>query len=187
MGIPKDLFFNSCKRYFDSAKNILELGAQHYLVDNKIVGYFKNLFNYPITSLDMNGENGSLIVDLSKELQPMQKFDLITNFGTSEHVSNQFQCWKNIHTLLEDNGIIINEIPEIDAWKNHCKYYVDKRFFESMHKDFEIIEYKQVYYAGNGNLCFCILKKKSNVFLTTESELMEHVKIVEETNDKISF
>jgi hypothetical protein len=187
MGIPKDLFFNDCKIYFDSAKNILELGAQHYLIDNRVVGYFKNLFSYPLTSLDMNGENGSIRVDLAKVLPKMSKYDLITNFGTTEHVSNQYQCWKNVHSLLEDGGLVISEIPEINAWKNHCKYYVDKRFFESMQKDFEIVSYKQVFYPGNGNLCFCIMKKKSATFLTSEAELMRYVHIVEENNDKISF
>jgi hypothetical protein len=187
MGIPKELFFNDCKVYFDSAKNILELGAQHYLINNNVVGYFKQFFNYPITSIDLNGENGSLKINLATKLPSMPTYDLITNFGTTEHVSNQYQCWKNVHSLLEDNGIVISEIPEIDSWKNHCKYYVDKRFFESMNKDFEILSYKQIYYPGNGNLCFCIMKKISKEFGTTEEELMKYVKIVEENNDKISF
>lgn len=186
MGIPKKLFFDECKPFFDSAKNILELGAQYYLVDNKSAGYFKNIFDYPITSLDFNGENGSLQINLAKELPNMPIYDLITNFGTTEHVSNQYQCWKNIHTLLPIGGIIINEIPEIDSWKGHCNYYVDKRFFDSMTKDFEILVYKQIFYPTNGNLCFCVMKKISDVFLTTPNELMQFVKYID-NNDKISF
>jgi len=184
MGIPRDVF-GHCKKYFDSAKNILELGAQHYLVNNSVVGYFKNLFTYPLTSLDMNGENGSLQVDLAKDLPPMKRYDLITNFGTTEHVSNQYQCWKNVHTLLEDGGLVISEIPEIGAWKGHCVYYVDRRFFESMSTDFEIIEYNQNFYPENGNLCFCIMKKISKKFTTTKEDLMKDVQIVN-TYDKIS-
>lgn len=187
MGIPKDLFFNDCKKYFDSAKNILELGAQHYLINNNVVGYFKNFFSYPLTSLDLNGENGSLQINLANDLVITTKYDLITNFGTTEHVSNQYQCWKNVHSFLEDDGIIISEIPEIGSWKNHCKYYVDKNFFESMNKDFEIVEYKQIYYPGNGNLCFCIMKKISKEFITSKEELMKYVEIVEENNDRISY
>ena len=185
MGISKEMFKHS-KVYFDSAKNILELGAQHYLVNNAAVGYFKNLFTYHLTSLDMNGENGSLQVNLGKELLVMQTYDLITNFGTTEHVNNQHTCWKNIHTLLEYGGLIISEIPEIDAWKGHCKYYVDKRFFESMSADFEIIEYTQNFYPGNGNLCFCIMKKISNKFTTSEDDLMKFVQIIN-NNDRISY
>jgi SAM-dependent methyltransferase len=185
MGIPKDLF-TAYKIYFDSAKNILELGAQHYLVNNSPVGYFKNLFTYPLTSLDMNGENGSLQVDLSNELPVMQTYDLITNFGTTEHVSNQYKCWKNVHALLKDGGLVISEIPEIGAWKGHCKYYVDNRFFESMSADFEILEFKQNFYPGNGNLCFCIMKKISKDFTTPEEKLMKYVQIVD-THDRISF
>jgi hypothetical protein len=185
MGISKEMFKHS-KLYFDSAKNILELGAQEYLVNNTVVGYFKNLFTYPLTSLDMNGENGSLRVDLAKDLPAMETYDLITNFGTTEHVSNQYVCWKNVHTLLDDGGLVISEIPEIGAWKGHCKYYVDKRFFESMSADFEIIEYKQNFYPINGNLCFCIMKKISKDFTTTEEKLMKHVQIVN-NHDRISF
>ena len=186
MGIQKKLFFKDCKSYFDSARNILELGAQHYLVDNKVVGYFTSLFDYPITSIDLNGENGALKINLAKDLPDLPSYGLITNFGTTEHVSNQYQCWKNIHQLLDNDGIIISEIPEIGSWKNHCRYYVDKRFFNSLSKDFEILSYKQIFYPDNGNLCFCIMKKISNKFITSEDELMQFVQIVN-NKDRISY
>jgi hypothetical protein len=186
MGITKELFESDCKPYFDSAKNILELGAQHYVVNNNVVGYFKNMFSYPITSIDLNGENGSLRINLAKEITDMQTYDLVTNFGTTEHVSNQFQCWKNIHRLLPVGGIVISEIPEIGSWKGHCNYYVDKQFFDSMNKDFEILTYKQIFYPTNGNLCFAIMKKITEDFVTSEQELMKYVQILQ-NNDRISF
>jgi hypothetical protein len=188
MGITEACFNSHCKPYFDKATNILELGAQHYIQDGRVVGYFKNIFNqYNITSLDITGENRSTIIDLSKPIVSIQqRYELISNFGTSEHVSSQYQCWKNMHSLLDINGIVISEIPEKFSWKGHCKYYIDYAFFKSMSSDFDIIDYRSIYYQDNGYLSFSILRKKSQIFQTSEHDLLNTIN-VEDMNDRISY
>lgn len=187
MGITMKTFDTYCRKYFDNAKKILELGAQDYIVNKESIGYFKNVFlRYPITSFDMNGENNSIQVNLADEQVTDSTYDLVTNFGTSEHVPNQYICWKNIHAYCSLGGIIINELPRIGHWPNHCKYYVDKPFFESLNKDFDIIEFRYIQYNA-GDLCFCILKKKSNIFLTNQHELEKNIKVINDFEDKISF
>lgn len=188
MGVTKQIFELHCKKYFDNSKSILELGAQDLLINGSSIGYFKNIYaNYPIESLDMNGENGSIQINLAENLVPTKTYDLITNFGTTEHVSNQYVCWKNIHSLLNVDGIVISEIPEIGSWRGHCKYYVDYKFFKAMSNDFEIIDYRSIYYPNNGYLSYSVLRKISDTFLTTEDDLLKTIQIDDSVNDKISF
>jgi hypothetical protein len=188
MGITDNVFMLHCKSYLDNAKSIVELGSQHYIAAGRIVGYFSNIFKwYNILSIDLNGENGSLKVDLTKSISLDKPCDLITNFGTSEHVSNQYMCWKNIHSMLSEDGIVISEIPEIGSWKGHCKYYVDYQFFNAMYRDFEIIDYRSIFFPDNGYNTFSILKKKSAVFETPIEEFNKFIKIDETVRDHISF
>ena len=92
MGFNDTVYFEYCKAYFQKASSILELGAQLFFVNGKSVGYFKNLMNYPIDCIDMMGENNSMKLNLSTELPVEKQYELITNFGTTEHVANQYVC-----------------------------------------------------------------------------------------------
>jgi len=187
MGITKQIFELHSKKYFDNSKSILELGAQDLLINGSSVGYFKNIYKYPIESLDMNGENGSIQLNLAVELLPTKTYDLVTNFGTTEHVSNQYICWKNIHSFLSIGGFVISEIPEIGSWKGHCNYYIDYTFFKAMSNDFEIIDYRSIYYPNNGYLSYSVLRKISDTFLTNKDDLLKTIHIDNSVVDKISF
>lgn len=187
MGITDTVYFTYCKPYFEKATAILELGAQLFLVGGKSVGYFKNVLRFPITSLDYTGENESLPLNLSTELPIQQQYDLVTNFGTSEHVSNQYICWKNIHSFCSEGGYVLCEIPEKGSWKHHCKYYVTHSFFEAMSHEFEIIFFKQIFYRGQGNNCFCILRKRNPTWQLSESEFLKQIFIDSSYVDKQSY
>ncbi len=187
MGITDAVYFTYCKPYFEKATSVLELGAQFFLVTGRPVGYFKNLFRFPMDCLDITGENGSTPLNLSTELTIDKQYDLITNFGTSEHVANQFTCWKNIHSFCKLGGYVISEIPETGSWKNHCKYYVKRDFFEALSHEFEIILFKLIFFPGQGNCCFCILRKKHDDWRLSEKEFMSHITIDSSFVDKQSY
>ena len=144
--------------------------------------YFKNVFSHlNITNIDLNGKNGSLALNLS-EIIPSEyhnKFDVVTNFGTSEHVSNQYSVWKNIFLLLKPNGIVISEIPYIHNWPNHCKYYVTDTTFESMNADFSIVSKSFTKWERDGLLHLSVLKKIHNgEFKTSESTIISNIHII---------
>ncbi len=85
------------------------------------------------TSIDLNGEDGALPLDLSKPLPEKfyNAFDIVTNCGTSEHVDNQFECWKNIHKCLKVKGFLLSANPEKGRYnENHCDWFYDMNFFE---------------------------------------------------------
>ena len=53
-------------------------------------------------SIDIDGSPGSIALDLNYEEVPAElvgRYDIVTNFGTTEHVANQLQAFKIIHDL----------------------------------------------------------------------------------------
>jgi SAM-dependent methyltransferase len=120
---------------------MLQLGDQ-VCRGKKISGkkYFENLGS-EVTSIDINGKNGSLPIDLSKLINWIERkdyFDIITNFGTSEHVSDHLTCFKNMYYFCRKGGIIFNLVPRKGFWncrshRNVHKYDTD--FFEKWAKD----------------------------------------------------
>ena len=63
-------------------------------------------------SIDADGKRGSIVLDINEILLEHYKFDkkydLVTNFGTTEHIFNQKNAFENIHNLTKKDGYIIN-------------------------------------------------------------------------------
>ncbi len=62
------------------------------------------------TSIDINGEYNSIPHDLNEpftDKSKFNKFDIITDFGSCEHVFNVGECYKTIHNLLKPEGLMI--------------------------------------------------------------------------------
>jgi len=77
-------------------------------------------------SFDINGKDGALPHDLSEPLPEVffNRFDIVTNFGTSEHVeASQYWCWRNIHELCKLGGLMLHAIPCIGHWPNHGHWH----------------------------------------------------------------
>lgn len=176
--------YDICKKYFQADKNIAELGAQVIYGDEWEIYprvYFRDKFkDLNITSIDITGENNSVIINLSLPISDefIRKFDIVTNFGTSEHVQDQFNCWKNIFNMLVVDGIVISEIPKIGFLPKHCKYYFDENTFKSLEDDFDILEITDRNYNYNDKLIYCVLKKiHDGQFKTTSSKFLNTIYI----------
>jgi len=101
-GVP---YKSSAKPYFES------LGAIH-------------------TSMDQNGQDGAIEIDLGQEIAKKyrNKFDLVTNFGTSEHVYSFYNALRNIHLMCKLGGIIFNVTPKTGHWPKHGNWYITETF-----------------------------------------------------------
>jgi hypothetical protein len=175
-------------------KTVLELGIQESYFDadfkflrNKISNFFKSYI-----SIDLHNIEGVTIYDLSQYNQLAFSADLISNIGTSEHVEyeeGQYNCWKNIHNWLNLGGICIHELPEVGSWKNHCRYYCDFEFFENfINYGYEIIEIRHHLHIGQGNLIWCVMRKKESMDFMSFDEFYSKMKIDREvTSDKIDY
>jgi SAM-dependent methyltransferase len=86
-------------------------------------------------SIDGNGRSGSLALDLNLPLPKyLTYFDLVTDFGTGEHVFNQAQVWKSIHYLVAPGGYIVFDRPTQGYAGNggHCYYNTHWCLFEDL-------------------------------------------------------
>jgi hypothetical protein len=60
------------------------------------------------SSIDIDGSPGSIPLDLNYDEVPTEligKYDVVTNFGTTEHVANQLQSFKIVHDLATPGGL----------------------------------------------------------------------------------
>ena len=107
--------------------------------------YFISLGFEEYKSIDINGAYGSFQFDLNKDIVNTynfnEKYDLVINNGTGEHVFNQYSLFLNFHNLTKTNGVMLNILPFID-WINHGFYNFNPIFFADMaaSNNYEIIK-----------------------------------------------
>lgn len=89
--------------------------SQDIYADNILKNYF-NLSS--LNALDYSSfEEADIIHDLNTPLNNYKKqFNTILDFGTSEHIFNIVECFKNISNLCKINGHIIHCLPA----NNNC-------------------------------------------------------------------
>jgi len=86
-------------------------------------------FDY--AAIDIDGSPGSIPLDLNFDEVPKKfrkRFQLVTNFGTTEHVANQLQAFKIIHDLVAPDGIMIHAVPS-QGYLNHGLVNYNPKFF----------------------------------------------------------
>jgi len=86
-----------------------------------------------VVSLDLRGVTTDAIpFDLSKPLHRRSRwhghFDLVTNFGTIEHVEDDYVAFYNADCLLRDGGIVVHNLPLVGSWRRHGHYTYPRSF-----------------------------------------------------------
>lgn len=137
MGIRKitidlmDIACESMNKNFSEIK-VCELGNQHVKdLPKRITGkqYLTGL-GADHTSIDLNGKDGAIPLDLSKPIKQWNNyFDMLTNYGTTEHVRNQYHVFRNIHSLVKVGGTMVHVVPMYDYWLRHGYVNYDLEFF----------------------------------------------------------
>lgn len=104
---------------FGNKKNLTGLYKNWYEAKAKYVTYI---------STDINGLDGAIQWDVTKSIPEsiLSKgpFDLVTNFGFSEHVQTdkgQETFWKHAHELVAMHGKLAIVLPRPGFWKDHGK------------------------------------------------------------------
>jgi len=118
---------------------MLELGNQHLHKDiepkyETSKQYFEAI-GVSHVSIDINGKDGAIPINLNELIEDnnfVNQFDIVTNFGTTEHVKNQYMCWKNVHRLCKDGGLFVSVVPKNRYWPGHGYYGYKKSFFTSL-------------------------------------------------------
>lgn len=85
------------------------------------------------------------IFDLNTEAMPRNlagSFDVVLNFGTTEHVINQLNAFRVIHDAVKVGGYIVHELPT-SGYGDHGYFCYTPRFFFDLagHNEYEVIEF----------------------------------------------
>jgi len=184
-------FENTLSNFTEKSKiDIIELGDQDLVVNgvcdpnNKFRDLYKNNFNSWRT-LDLHTVDGVEIFDLSVISNEIKTADIITNFGTSEHVEpeiGQYNCWLNLHNILKLDGYILHTLVPVGGWPDHCRYYHDFNFFESF-KDFgyEVIELRKEW----NDLIVCTMRKFKDCEFMTYDDFFSKITFDRKSSNEI--
>jgi hypothetical protein len=91
-------------------------------------------------SFDIFQGYGTEIFDLNCDSLPprhFQQYDLVMNFGTTEHLFNQYNAFKVIHELAMPGGFIFHQLPTMG--------YLDHGYFNYQPKVFDCLRVANAY------------------------------------------
>lgn len=82
-------------------------------------------------AIDLNGSPGvALAYDLNSPVPLQGQFEVVTNFGTSEHVFNQYQVFKTMHEHCAPGGLMLHSVPNQGAYDHGFFNYQPTFFFD---------------------------------------------------------
>jgi len=169
--IPRKILRDKYNKKFSTAKKYLEfLGFQHY-------------------SIDINGKDGAIKIDLSEPFKDkfwINNFDIITNFGTIEHVISKkepfyyghWQVWENIHNAAKKGSIFIHSLPLNNSWAKHGYVKYDLEFIEKLAKTnkYEISLQKILKNIPKKELILiCLIKKENIPFMEDKDQFLKWI------------
>jgi len=84
--------------------------------------------------VDVDGRSGTLVLDLNFDSAPEEhwnKYGLVTNHGTSEHILNQYNVFKMMHDFTKPGGIMVHAVP-FTVHLEHGFFNYQPNFFEAL-------------------------------------------------------
>lgn len=143
MGILKaseDLVRGVIKDHLAPGFTVMEFGDQivthtpaHYVARE----LYKSLGCGLYVSVDGNGRNGAIAFDLNRkatELAGLVKtkcYDLVTDFGTGEHIFDQANFWRTMHQFTAVGGFIVFDRPS-QGYPGHCFWRTDLSTYQDI-------------------------------------------------------
>ena len=96
-------------------------------------------------SLDLYDPRADYPFDLNYHVPVFRRFDLVTDFGTSEHIFNIKGFFMSVHRLLKDDGIALHVIPAFGEL-NHGLFVMCPLLFRMLAEQngYEILDLRYV-------------------------------------------
>ncbi|HXP03729.1 MAG TPA: methyltransferase domain-containing protein [Stellaceae bacterium] len=100
-------------------------------------GYFGELLTacgFDYRSVDLINGFNTFLLDLNMHSAPEElsgRFDLVTNFGTTEHLINQLLAMKTVHEVTKPGGIIYHDLP-MSGYLQHGYFLYTPVFFNDL-------------------------------------------------------
>jgi SAM-dependent methyltransferase len=109
-------------------------------------------------ALDIMQGTSVLLFDLNRNTLPdafLEKFDLVLNSGTTEHVLNQFNAFKVIHDATKPGGEMLHILPLAGHTDHGYVHYTSRFFFDlAGYNDYEILEVEYFWSEGTVSKLF---------------------------------
>lgn len=81
-----------------------------------------------VVSVDANGSENALRLDLNEPIDLGEQFDVAINHGTAEHVFNIAQVLRTMHDHCQPGGLMIHDAP-FTGWIDHGFYCLHPTLF----------------------------------------------------------
>ena len=107
------------------------------------VGELLEKAGFTYHAVDIADGYGTTILDLNHEPTPskfVEAFDLVMNFGTTEHLLNQYNAFKVIHDSVKVGGYIVHSLPCV-GYTNHGYFtYTPRCMFDlAGYNEYEVL------------------------------------------------
>jgi hypothetical protein len=104
------------------------------LSDNAMLGKLMIACGFTYRALDIFEADNTTLFDLNIQTPGEDlcgKFDIVTNFGTTEHVINQYQSLKTMHELTKPGGLMYHDLP-LAGYHNHGYFSYNPLLFNHL-------------------------------------------------------
>jgi hypothetical protein len=119
-----------------------ERGAKVSMTETEAIkvangGYLGSLLSgvgFDYTAFDIFEAPNTRLMDLNIHFVPsdlQSKFDLVTNYGTTEHVLNQMLAMRSVHDLAKPGGLIHHDLP-FGGYYLHCYFKYNPGVFHDL-------------------------------------------------------
>jgi SAM-dependent methyltransferase len=114
-------------------------------INESFVGEAMEAAGLHYDAIDIADGYKTTIVDLNHHGLPpafQKAYDVVMNFGTTEHIFNQLNSFKAIHEATKPDGYIFHQLPYI-GFIDHCYFTYNGRFFFDMagYNNYEIVDF----------------------------------------------
>ncbi len=106
---------------------MIELGQKQ--TDGVAYKTYFEAIGFEHVSIDWQGRFDSLPLDLRQPIEHLPPADMVTNFGTTEHVSHQVGVWENVHRFVKPGGVLVSMCPMPGDWWWHGTHYPTEEFY----------------------------------------------------------
>jgi len=109
-------------------------------------------------SVDLNGLLGALPLNLARPIEKPEfdlNFDIVTDFGTSEHVGphllDLYNCRANCHRWCRSKGLLLFMNPKTGHWPGHGYHYFTQKHYEALADacGYRVLEISEAPSCGN--------------------------------------
>ncbi len=146
-------------------------------INGSFVGELFERAGFTYNAIDIADGYRTTILDLNHDAAPPEfagRFDLVLNFGTTEHLLNQYNAFKVMHDSTKVGGYIVNSLPCV-GYSNHGYFtYTPRCMFDlAGYNEYEVVDFS-FEGPGGGNDLYAPIRDYQRYFPALAKTLAQH-------------